>query len=241
MTKMYHSSRQPGDWLAQGADFLKLVKTELGVGKSITGLTGGQCTRLECSLPRLWKKLEPHLSSLSHTLRAATPVLEKKMGVKFADCPLHELPFNLQIAFESSRCCNIELSSANPNIDRLQAFIEQYRKAIEYLAHPSMLRPVRYTAKLYDHMLSWHLLDVARSMEDDQALSLGALSSGALESLNKYLKAALRQNVGGGRQDTRHSYSNERLVKAFRTLSADLRCVRQRWYMEQEERARARQ
>ena len=83
--------------------------------------------------------------------------------------------------------------------------------------------------KAYDHILCWHMVSVAKNMARDQALSLGAVGSGALEAMNKFWKRCMRQNVGAGRLDSKHATSNERLVKSFIKLSADMRCMRQRW------------
>ena len=135
---------------------------------------------------------------------------------------------------EACRRCNNELSSAHPDLGVLKQFVLQYSEAIDYFAHSSMLKPLRYIPKAYDHILRWHMLEVAEEMQKDQALRLGAVGSGALEHLSKFLKGSLRQNQGGGRQDTKHEYANDRLVRTFIALSADLRCMRQRFYVEQQ-------
>lgn len=234
LTKSYHSSRQPEEWVAKGADFARCVKDELGVGKSITGRTGGQCSKLEGSIAKLWDKHRPCLNALAESLAKSALHLESKLQCSFAECPLDSIPHYLQSALEACRRCNNELSSAQPDVAVLQQYVTEYEEAVKFFSHESMLRPVRYIPKAYDHLLIWHMLFLAREMADNQALSLGALGSSALESLNKFLKNALRHNVGGGRKDAKHEYSNDRLVRAFLTLSADLRCMRQRWYVEQE-------
>ena len=236
LTKSYHSSRQPIDWLAKGADFAQYVKDELGIGKPITGRTGGQCAKLEGRVHKIWDKHKSILTALSDSLAECSTFLEQQLNRSFDDCPLEQIPHYLQLALEACRCCNNELSSAHPDIDALERSVAEYKQAVSFFSHPNMLRPLRYAIKAYDHILSWHMMPAAREMAKDQALSLGALGSGALESLNKYLKAALRANAGGGRQDVTHLYSNDRLVRAFVVLSADLRCMRRRWYIEQERR-----
>ena len=54
LTKRYHSSRHPAEWLARGADFVRIVKDMLGIGKPITGR--GQCAKLEGQIHKIWQK-----------------------------------------------------------------------------------------------------------------------------------------------------------------------------------------
>ena len=87
---------------------------------------------------------------------------------------------------------------AKPELVVLRQGIRSYLTAVSFFAHESMLAPFRIVPKGYDHILIWHMYDLAVWMDDDAAMSVAAASSSGLESLNKFLKQKKRANTSGG-------------------------------------------
>ena len=197
-------------------------------------------TKLVNVMHRLCKEYSADMDTLSNSLAECSGELEQKLRCSFADCPLHMIPHYLQSALEACRVVHKEACSALPDQDRLASYTKQYCDAVAFFSHPSMLRPIRYVPKTDDCVLKWHLGDIVKSMADDSALSVGEVSSSALESANKHWKTCIGENVGGGRPDSVHPYANEPLVSAVRCIGADFRCMRQRSYVEQESALKAR-
>ena len=228
LSKSHHSTRQPAEWLVKGADVVQCAKEVTVVEKPITGRIGGQCVTLDARVDELWDRHEHTLSALSQYLARCSPQLEKLLKCIFQQCPIDKIPHYLQLAMDSCRRVNIECASAHPDIAKLEQAVHEYVECVSYFSHKCMLRPVRYAVKTYDHIAEQHVVDCAGIMERDRALSMGAVSSGALESLSKVFKSGLRRNVGGGRLDATHEHANDRFVRTFVVMSGDLRCMRKR-------------
>lgn len=223
-------SRQSKEWLCLGFDLDAAVMERLKLWRPITKWTGGQLTRFMNTIDRFWSGFEGVFSELSSKLNQMQSVLEQRLGCSFSTCKLVRLPGMLLQWLTACKECQVQYMSAHPDAEKLAQATGRYKEAVLYFSHTSMLKPLRYAPKAYDHILVHHVPALVANLADDAALSLAAVSSSCLESLNKHLKAALRANPGGGRIDNKYELSNDSEARAFRHLCCMCSCGRWDWY-----------
>lgn len=214
--KMGSTNRPPSSWVERGLDLDELVKLILGLWRPITGWTGGQLKKLFSGIDKIFEALEEPLARLQAELSEAQPLLEAAVLMPLTEAPPKDILTQIKKGIKALSACQKLLNDANPDPDALLREVQEYQDCIVFFQKQCMLQPMRYTAKTYDHVLCYHCPELVEQLSSEPVVSLAAVSSSCLESLNKHFKTAISRYPGGGHPSDGYNIARDPLAGALK-------------------------